>query len=373
MPVKWINSLDEVSGLTKEEKEKLKEVTKHFRFFANDYYLSLIDWNDPKDPIRRLIIPSLEELEAWGDFDPSGEAHYMPVPGVEHKYGTVALFLSSAACGGLCRYCFRKRIFYEGKGEKLVDLDKAIEYVKEHKEITNVLLSGGDPLMLSNDRIDEILTRLREIEHVKIIRFGTRIPVYNPYRILEDDELINILKKHNRPDSRIYFITHFMHVKELTDVAIKAIDKLLTTGIIMANQTPMIRGVTDNHEWLAALFEKLSHIGVPPYYVFQCRPTIGNKTYAVPIEEGYQIFERAKSLVSGLAKRARFAMSHKLGKVEIVGLTDEHVFFKFLRAHNRQNSSKFFIAKRNPNAYWLDDYEEIVKEFRLWDKDERGD
>ena len=157
-----------------------------------------------------------------------------------------------------------------------------------------------------------------------------------------------------------------MHPRELTDVARKAIDKVLKAGIIMANQTPLIAGINDNPETLRDLLNELAFAGVPPYYIFQCRPTVGNKTYSVPVERAYRIIEQAKSQVTGLAKRAKYAMSHATGKIEIIGLDDEYIYFKYHRAAHDEDSGKFVIAKRNPEGYWFDDFE-VVKEIKLVD------
>ena len=361
----FVTRIEEVKGLSDAEKQALKEVTKRFVFRTNEYYLSLINWDDPNDPLRRVVIPHPDELEEWGDLDPSHESHYTVLPGVQHKYSSTVLFLVSNVCGSICRYCFRKRIFLREKMEVLRDLEAALEYVREHKEITNVLLTGGDALMLSTPKLEEIIKRLREIEHVQIIRIGTRLLAYNPFRILNDPSLLELVEKYSDAEKRIYFMAHFIHSNELTTPALKAIDLLLQKGAILANQTPLIRGVNDNPHTLAELFKKLSFAGVPPYYVFQCRPSSGNKIYAVPIEEGYQIFEQAKSMVSGLAKRARFVMSHSTGKIEVVGLDAEHIYFKYHRAANNEDSGKFMVFKRNPEAYWFDDYDEMIKDYPI--------
>jgi len=158
-------------------------------------------------------------------------------------------------------------------------------------------------------------------------------------------------------------MTHFIHSNELSDLALKAITLLHKTGVEIANQTPLIRGINDNPEALATLLANLSFVGVVPYYIFQCRPAIGNKAYAIPIEEGYNIIEQAKAKVSGLAKRIRFVMSHSTGKIEIVAVTDEFTYLKYHRAAEDQNNGRFFILKRNPKAYWLDDYEEISRDY----------
>ena len=367
MPVKFYNKIDDVPYLSEEEKKELKPVAEKFNFLVNDYYLGLINWNDPNDPIRRLVIPTADEINDDWPTDPSKESHYTIMKGVQHKYKSTCLFLVSSVCAGVCRYCFRKRIFFQGKDpEKLEDLEKALEYVREHKEITNVLLTGGDPLMLPTKDLRRVIEGLRQIEHVRTIRLGTRVPVYYPQRILEDDELVGMLSENSKLDKRIYIITHFMHPRELTDVARKAIDKVLKAGIIMANQTPLIAGINDNPETLRDLLNELAFAGVPPYYIFQCRPTVGNKTYSVPVERAYRIIEQAKSQVTGLAKRAKYAMSHATGKIEIIGLDDEYIYFKYHRAAHDEDSGKFVIAKRNPEGYWFDDFE-VVKEIKLVD------
>jgi L-lysine 2,3-aminomutase len=156
-------------------------------------------------------------------------------------------------------------------------------------------------------------------------------------------------------------MVHINHPAELTDVAVEGLGLLQKAGAVTVNQTPIIAGVNDDPAVLSELFNKLSYIGVTPYYVFQCRPTQGNRTFSVPVERSYEIFEQARASSSGLAKRARLVMSHSTGKVETVGLTDTHIFFKYIRAHCDSDNSRFLVFERNPNAYWFDDYEEAVQ------------
>jgi KamA family protein len=245
------------------------------------------------------------------------------------------------------------------------DLTAALHYIQNHKEITNVLLTGGDPLMLPTDRLEEIISRIRQIEHVHIIRIGTRMPVYYPYRISEDPDLLNVLEKYCTARKKIYMMTHFIHPNELSDIAVDTCHMIQKTGVRMTNQFPLLRGINDKPEVLSDLLRKLSFYGVIPYYIFQCRPASGNKTFTVPIEEGYNIIERAKSKVSGLAKRARFVMSHSSGKIEIIGKTAANTFMKYHRAANDAESGKFMILKSNPKACWFDDYEEISSDYPL--------
>jgi L-lysine 2,3-aminomutase len=160
-------------------------------------------------------------------------------------------------------------------------------------------------------------------------------------------------------------MTHFVHPRELTDLAVQAVHLMQKAGALLANQMPLIRGVNDNPHVLAELLAKLSFIGLVPYYVFQCRPAVGNKFYTVPIQQAYEIIERAKAMVSGLAKRCRFVMSHSTGKIEIVGKTDEYVCLKYHRAADDKDSGRFMQLRSNPWACWLDDYDELIQDYPI--------
>ena len=358
--MKYLTRIDQLNQLSQAEKDKLKAVTDKFAFRGNEYYLSLIDWSDPRDPIRTTIIPSRQELDEWGRLDPSDEQTYSVMPGLEHKYNSTALLLVSNVCDGICRYCFRKRVFINRQSEYLRDLPAATQYISEHREITNVLLTGGDPLVLNASKLETIIRQLRDIEHVEIIRIGTKMPAFNPYRIIEQPALLDMIAKYSTERKRIYIITHFTHSRELTDVAARAVDLLLKAGAIVANQAPLIKGVNDDPAVLAELLAKLSFVGAVPYYIFQCRPALGNRAYTAPIEQGYEIVEQAKARVSGLAKRVRFVMSHATGKIEIIGKTEDRVYFKYHRAADDADSGRFLAFASNPDAYWLDDYAEMI-------------
>jgi lysine 2,3-aminomutase len=362
----YISSLDKVSGISPEERARLARVTDLFAFRSNDYYLSLIDWDDPMDPIRRLIIPTPEELEPWGRLDPSSEHLYTRAPGLQHKYRETALLLVSDHCGGFCRYCFRKRLFIDDTREVNKDISGGLAYIRAHPEITNVLLTGGDPLFLDTGRLLDIVRQIREIDHVGIIRIGTKMPAYNPFRIINDPMLLDMIRGYSMDEKRIYIMAQFNHPRELTDAACRAVALLQDAGAVVMNQTPLIRGINDDPEVLAALFDKLSFIGANPYYVFQCRPSVGNRTFAVPVEESYRIFEQARTICSGLAKRARFVISHATGKIEVLGKTDRHTYFKYNQAADPADLGRFMVYKSNPEAYWFDDYTDLVDEGRVW-------
>jgi KamA family protein len=356
MNVRYFNRIEQIPGLTQEEKSTLKNVTQKFPFRANEYYLSLIDWQDPEDPIRRIIIPSPDEIDDWGNFDASNEKKYTPAHGIEHKYPDTAILLISKICGSFCRFCFRKRLFDVKNREVSADVTEGLNYIRQHKEINNVLLTGGECFILPTPKLEEILSQLRQIDHVQIIRLGSKMVAFNPIRFLEDPEIFKVLGTHSTPEKRIYIMAHFNHPRELTKEVLEVLNRFRKAGVELCNQTPLIRGVNDKIETLVDLFNKLSFYGIPPYYVFQCRPVLGNHTFSVPLEEGYSIFCNAIARVSGLAKRARFVMSHASGKIEIVGMDEDKVYMRYHRAANPEDNNRLMIFKRNPDARWLDDY-----------------
>lgn len=357
---RFLSKLSQVGALKKlpvAEQRRMLQVEQRYAFRSNSYYNSLINWDDPLDPIRRIIIPDQDELQQWGQLDASGEHTYAKTPGLEHKYSDTALLLVSDMCGALCRFCFRKRLFMAGNHEVSRDVTQGLDYIRNHPEINNVLLTGGDPLLLSTIKLRDIIRKLREIEHVRIIRIGSKMPAFNPYRILDDPELLTLFKTYSLPQRRIYLMAHFNHPRELTEQAIEALTRIQEAGVCIMNQTPIIRGVNDNAETLSELLNTLSFIGVAPYYVFQCRPTKGNAAYTVPVEESYEIFAEAISKCSGLARRCRFSMSHVSGKVEVAGLTEDQIFFRYHRSPDPdRNPGEIIVCERNPEGYWLDDY-----------------
>ena len=368
--IKYLTKLEQIPQLTESEREEMQQVNDKFVFRTNDYYQSLIDWDDPNDPIKRIIMPDVEELNEWGELDASNEEKYTKVHGLEHKYTSTALLLVNEVCAAYCRFCFRKRLFMNENDEVTKDISQGLEYIKNNKEINNVLLTGGDPLILSTSKLEPIIQQLREIDHVKIIRIGTKVPAFNPFRIINDPSLLEMFRKYSTAQKKIYIMAHFNHPRELTSQAIEGLNALMDSGVTLVNQTPMVKGVNDDPDVLAELFSKLSFIGVPPYYVFLCRPTLGNEAYSVPVEKGYEIFEKSRIRCSGLAKRARLVMSHESGKIEVVGMTDDQIFFKYARAANSKDNARFLAFYRNPDANWFDDYEEANEEFSLFSSKE---
>jgi lysine 2,3-aminomutase len=351
-----ISELDNLVGLTPKQREEMEIVTQTFPFRSNEYYLSLIDWKDGHDPLRRIVIPDPRELKGGGCLDPSCEKDFTKIPGLQHKYAQTGLLLLSDVCGGICRFCFRKRLFIDCERETIKDVSDGLDYIRTHPEITNVLLTGGDPFTLETQHLEKIIKELREIEHVNIIRIGSKMPAYNPYRFLNHPELTDVLSRFSTPEKRIYVMAHYNHPKEMTDVSMQAIEQLQRAGVIVVNQTPILNEVNSTPATFTRLFRKLSFAGVSPYYVFQCRPSLGNRFFQTPVERSFEIIQQAWQACSGLAKRARFVMSHATGKIEIVGKTADHVFMRYHQAADYADIGKMLVFRSNPMARWFDDY-----------------
>ena len=355
--VRYVRRIDQIPQIPPELAARLGPVAKRYVFRANNYYLGLIDWNDENDPIRQLIIPREEELTDWGRLDASNEAAITPVRGVQHKYTDTVLLLCNEVCGAYCRYCFRKRLFMDENDEVTKDISEGLRYIAEHPEVTNVLLTGGDPLLMSTRRLIEIFEAIREFDHVKIIRIGSKMPAFDPWRVQNDQALLAAFRKYSTPGKRIYLMAHFDHPRELTEPAVAGIDACIRNGVVCVNQCPLIKGINDDPATLAELYSRLSYIGCPPYYLFQGRPTAGNEPYEVPIVRGWEIFQAALRDGSGLARRARFCMSHETGKVEILAVDDAFIYLRYHQAKDPADLGRFFIRRRNDDAYWLDQLE----------------
>ena len=354
--IRTIAQLKEYIDLSPDEEQHLREVMEIHPMSITRYYMSLIDKNDPNDPIRKMAVPSVEELNLLGTYDTSGEQENTKMPGLQHKYQQTALILATSRCAMYCRHCFRKRLVGLPTEEILRRFNDAVKYIEKHEEINNVLITGGDPFVLGTDVIAEFLDKLSTIPHLDFIRFGSRVPVTFPDRILEDEELLDLLKTNTEQSKRVYVVTQFNHPKEITKESADAIDALMCSDVVVNNQTVLLHGVNDNPEILAELQNKLVGIGVNPYYVFQCRPVKRVKShFQVPLYKGYEIVEDAKKKLNGHSKRFKYIMSHQTGKIEIVGIMDEYIYFKYHQAKDYDDIGKFFKRKLNKTAGWLDE------------------
>jgi KamA family protein len=341
--------------MSPEEKENLVAVAKRHPMRITKYYFDLIDWSDENDPIRKLAVPNNMELNDSGDYDTSGESSNTKMPGLQHKYGATALVLSTNVCFMYCRHCFRKRMVGYSADEINQRMEEAAAYIRDHQEVNNVLISGGDSFALSNDVIEEYLKNLTEIDHLDFIRFGSRVPVVFPQRIYQDHEFLSILKKY-REKKEIVVVSQFNHPKELTEEAQKSVRALNDIGITVRNQTVLLKGINDDPDVMAALLKGLTAIGVHPYYVFQCRPVKYVKShFQVTLSKGLDILTKTKKQLNGISKGFRYAMSHPQGKIEIFGKTDTDFIFKFHQSKDPENEERLFMVPIDEAATWLDD------------------
>jgi len=358
--VSTVEELKQFVTLTRTEEKLLRKIIQIHPMSISRHYLSLVDKHDKNDPIRKMIVPSVQELDMSGTYDTSGEAKSTKAHGLQHKYKETVVLLSTNRCAAYCRYCFRKRLVGLPNEEILERFNDTIPYIRKHKEINNVLITGGDPLILSTEVIEKFLKKLTAIRHLNFIRFGSRIPVTFPDRILDDKSLTTMLKKYSAKEKRLYVVTHFNHPVAVNAKSIGAVDRLINANIIVNNQAVLMKGVNDNADTLAELMRKLVSIGVNPYYVFQCRPVRRVKThFQLPLYRGYRIVEDAKKRLDGHSKRFKYCMSHDTGKIEIVGIDRDKIYLKFNQARYAKDSSRFFAKKLDKKAAWLDDLQDV--------------
>ncbi len=290
--------LDLRLNLTDEERAGVLLAGTKLAMAITPHFFNLIDRDDPDCPIRRQVIPRIEE--GWNApeemADPCGEDSHMPVPGLVHRYPDRVLFLVTDRCASYCRYCTRSRVV-SGVGEQHLETqwEMAFKYLEKHTEVRDVLLSGGDPLIFSDDKLDKILTRLRAIPHIQFIRIGSRIPIFLPQRITP--ELCAMLKKHHP----LFISIHSNHPRELTSEVRDALGRLADAGVPLGNQSVMLRGVNDSVEVQKALVQKLLMCRVKPYYLYQCDLINGSSHLRTPVAEGVAIIEGLRGHTTGYA------------------------------------------------------------------------
>jgi lysine 2,3-aminomutase len=293
-----IEQLSKFIPLTIEEQIQLKLVTYRYPLSVTPYYLSLINPDDPNDPIRKQAIPSILEITMgmMGLEDPLEEKRDSVVPGLVHRYPDRVLMVLTNICPMLCRHCTRKREWRNGGWVRTPDeVEVMLDYLRRHKTVRDVVISGGDPLTLSTCHLEDIISRIRKISHIEIIRIGTRFPVVLPQRI--DDELCAMLSRYGP----IWLNTHFNHYREITPEAAAACDRLLRSGVPVNNQSVLLRGVNDTVETQTKLCQGLLRIKVRPYYLFQCDEVQGTEHLRTPVEVGIKIIEGMRGYTSGLA------------------------------------------------------------------------
>ena len=293
------SELQQFINLSTNELRALSNPNRKFSVSITPYYLSLIDQDNLNDPLRRTVIPTTDEFQvSYGESnDPLGEDENSPVPGIVHRYPDRVLFLVTDFCPVYCRYCTRSRLV-GGKASFDINLNqwtRAIKYIKSTPQIRDVLVSGGDPLIYSNERLEWLLQRFRSIPHVEIIRLGTKIPFVLPQRITAD--FINMVKKYHP----IYMSLHVIHPNEVTPESSQACEKLADGGIPLGSQTVLLQGINDDIETQQTLMHSLLKIRVKPYYLLQCDTINGSKHFRTPIEKGIEIIQGLRGHTSGYA------------------------------------------------------------------------
>lgn len=291
---KSVTTLDEISrrfGIPREELEGLDEA---FNIRITPYYLSLI--KQKGDPLYKQVIPDKAEFIDDGLYeDPLAEDQFSPVPSIVHRYPDRCLFLVTHVCASYCRFCTRKRKVGDPTKINLKFIDVGIQYISEHSEIRDVIISGGDPLLLGDDKLEYILQKLRRIPHVEILRIGTRVPCFLPQRITL--KLTKMLKKYHP----LFINVHFNHPDELTPLAMKALGRLADAGIPLGNQTVLLKGVNDDPEVMKRLMQKLLMARVRPYYIYQADMVFGTAHFRTRVEKGLEIIRALRGWTSGLA------------------------------------------------------------------------
>ena len=274
--------------------ERLRQAVENFEFRISPAMLDLIE--EPGDPIWNQYVPTMAELDIKdGIVDSLNEDEDSPVPNITHRYPDRALFLVSPVCASYCRFCTRRRKVGDPEKIPMSQFESAFKYLEEHTEIRDVIMSGGDPLLLNERRLDMILTRLRSIKHIEIIRIGSRVPCHLPERITT--ELTDVLKKHHP----LWINTHFNHPRELTPAAVKGLGMLADAGIPLGCQTVLLKGVNDNPVVMKQLMHKLMLARVRPYYIYMADQVAGAEHFRTTVQTGIQIMESLRGWTSGLA------------------------------------------------------------------------
>ena len=296
--IETLEDLKKYVTLTPEEEEGVKKTLQTLRMAITPYYISLIDPNNPDCPVRKQAVPTGKETyQSPADLlDPLHEDEDSPVPGLTHRYPDRVLLLITDMCSMYCRHCTRRRFAGQKDGESAIDrIDRAIEYIAKTPQVRDVLLSGGDSLCVSDERLEYIISRVRAIPHVEIIRLGSRTPVVCPQRITDD--LVNMLKKYHP----VWLNTHFNHPQEVTKEAAEACAKLANAGVPLGNQTVLLRGVNDCVNTMKKLMHELVKMRVRPYYIYQCDLSMGIEHFRTPVSKGIEIIEGLRGHTSGYA------------------------------------------------------------------------
>jgi lysine 2,3-aminomutase len=325
------------------------------RYQVTKFYNDQIRKSGYYEQLKHIVEPSLKEFESPGALDTSGEHDNTVVPGLQHKYRQTGLLLVTDRCASYCRYCFRKRIVGNDSDEIAPDFERVAGYIREHPEMNNVLLSGGDPFVLSTHKLHKIMDHLLPCPNLTSIRFGTKTIAFYPPRFA-DPELPGLFQRIMKAGKAPFIVAHFDHIGEISEEAERNIRKLREVGVQFLNQTVLLRQVNADPDTLAATFQKCHSIGNRPYYLFQGRPVRAASHFQVPLREGVEIVRGVNQRLSGIQKTFKYIMSHYTGKIEILGFgEDNRLYMRYHQNKDPQKVGTIFSRRYVEGACWLDD------------------
>jgi lysine 2,3-aminomutase len=331
--VNTLGKLKKYINVTPDEEKAIKTIKT--RWGTTPYFASLMDKNDPKCPIRKQVIPSLKEME-----NKYGMKNYLVwkenreedrPDSIARQYHDRVAFTVTGTCGNYCRHCFRKELTVDMGLKLKFDVEEGLDWIRKHKEIRDVLITGGDPFLFSDDKIKYLIDSLREIPHMQMIRFHTRLPIVLPHRITPG--LVKVLRPYHKVP--IWINTHCNHPKEITDLTAKAVYDLLSCGVPVGNQAVLLKGINDDAKTFRELHQKLLSIRIRPYYVFYCEPAPGIDHFRTPVEKGAELIRDAiRGHTTGLAQ-PMYVIATNIGKIPLV--PDYYIMGKTKKKYKLKN------------------------------------
>ncbi|MEL7241598.1 MAG: KamA family radical SAM protein [Cyanobacteria bacterium J06573_2] len=363
--LKLSSSAENWLSLDDSDKQRVNQAKQRFPVMVPVGYANLVNWQNPSDPLRQLLIPSDDEASDIGSLDTSGEEFSTVIPGLQHKYEQTAVLIVTQACAGHCRYCFRRRLMSKDVmvKETIEDLQEAISYIKQHPEIDNVLLSGGDPMVCSTRRLANLFAELSQIPHIWQIRISSKLPAFLPSRFTTDSELLSVLNQYNSR-FQIVFQCHFDHPREITPLAEKALFNLRQVGCLLTSQIALMRGVNAEVDTMTELYKRLHRLGVIPQYLFHPRPVKHATHFQLPIIEAMKLVEAIRQRCNGSVKRFRYILTHSDGKLELVGLIKGSPMQLVARWHQVRrglDKSNLMLVDIDEDMVWLGEDEKDEK------------
>jgi lysine 2,3-aminomutase len=356
--IKISQQAENLLPLSPVERTRISQAKQQFPMMVPVGYSNLVDWKNPDDPLRQLLLPSELEFNDTGSFDTSGEEFSTVVRGLQHKYDQTAVLIVTQACAGHCRYCFRRRLMSRDilVKETIEDLQEAITYVSVHPEIDNVLLSGGDPMICHTNRLKNIFKSLAEIPHIWQIRISSKLPAFLPSRFTSDPELIKVLQEY-KSRFQIVIQCHYDHPRELTSASVEALEALQKAGCLLTSQIALMKGVNNSVETLTELFKRLHRYGVIPQYLFHPRPVKHATHFQFPIVEGIKLVEALRKGCNGSVKRFRYILTHSDGKLELIGIipgTSTQLVVKWQQVRRGLEKPELMVVTLDKDTCWLD-------------------